>query len=106
MSEYDGFYYAMRTRGFSKNTMRSIRKIRCPRCGFEFSLVYARTFACAGCPEAVLGCEKIRCAKCDFEFLLVDTPEVHGEGDARDLAGHIMKVVKDYDDAYGIDPRR
>lgn len=106
MNELDGFYYSMRTRGFSKNTVRSIRKMKCPRCGFEFSLIYARTFACAGCPEAVIGCEKVRCAKCDHEFFILNTPDVHGEKDARDLSDHLAKVVKDYDESCGIDPRK
>lgn len=63
------FFQAMNEHGFSDNSTASVRKtLTCPRCGFNFSLVYARAFACQGCSEAMRGCPKVRCNKCDFEF--------------------------------------
>lgn len=102
----DGYYQAMRSRGFSENTMKSIRKMRCPVCGFEFSLVYARTFACAGCPHSVTSCPKVRCAKCDHEFYIEEMKEVQGEGEARSLTDHISNIVTEYNEAYGLKKSR
>lgn len=65
----------------------------CPRCGFEFSLVYARTFACQGCSEAAKGCPKVRCAKCDMEFPLQQSSDVHNAIQERTLADHITSIV-------------
>ena len=97
----DGYYSAMRSRGLSPATMRSVRKFCCPACGFEFSLIYARTIACRGCSKAVSGCEKVRCAKCDHEFPIRDTPEVHGKYQERIMADHISKIVTDYNAGMG-----
>lgn len=98
----DSYYDAMKSRGFSKDTMKSIRKsIKCPQCGFEFSLVYARSFACRGCPESVSNCPKVRCAKCDHEFFLKGTPEVKNEQQGRSLQDHISKVMTDYYEEQG-----
>ncbi|HUV24387.1 MAG TPA: hypothetical protein VMW26_03050 [Methanomassiliicoccales archaeon] len=102
----DGYYQAMKTRGFSENTMKSIRRMKCPVCGFEFSLVYARTFACAGCSNAIAGCPKVRCAKCDHEFYIEEIPEVNGKRAARSLADHISDIVEDYNESYGLKKNR
>ena len=32
----DRYYQAMRQKGFSSNTMDSIRKVKCPKCDTEF----------------------------------------------------------------------
>ena len=45
----NGFFEAMRAKGFSNCTTASVRKLTCPDCGFQFSLVYARAVACQGC---------------------------------------------------------
>lgn len=93
----DSYYQAMKSRGFSENTMNSVRKtIKCPQCGFEFSLVYARSFACRGCPESVSGCPKVRCAKCDHEFYIDKMSEVKNKYQGRSLQNHISKVMTDY----------
>lgn len=53
----------------SSGFLRTAKKrIRCPRCGFEFSMVYGRALACQGCRKAATGCPNARCVKCDFEF--------------------------------------
>jgi protein-arginine kinase activator protein McsA len=42
--------------------------LRCPECGSAFSLLYARTIACAGCPHTFTECVNVRCPRCDVEF--------------------------------------
>lgn len=89
----------MRAKGIPYETTASVRKFSCPNCGFSFSLVYARTFACQGCSEATRGCPKVRCAKCDHEFFLKDTPDICGDLQQRFMSDHICDIVnKRYDD--------
>ncbi len=103
----DGYWETMKSKGFSPNTMRSVRKtITCPNCGFVFSLTYARTIACRGCAEAVGNCPKVRCAKCDNEFYLRTMNEVGDEYRERSLADHFSNVVTDYYDERGIKKKR
>jgi uncharacterized C2H2 Zn-finger protein len=42
--------------------------VRCPKCGEQFSKIYARSVNCLSCPEVLNGCKYIRCPKCDHEF--------------------------------------
>lgn len=98
----NGFYESMRSSGFSYETTASVRKFACPKCGFKFSLLYGRTFACQGCSEAVRGCSKVRCPKCDVEFPIMDTPEIHGTEQQRVLADHICGVVNKHYDGLGV----
>ncbi|MCC6042590.1 MAG: hypothetical protein LM598_03050 [Candidatus Verstraetearchaeota archaeon] len=49
----------------------STRIIRCPKCGYEFDLSYARTFACGGCPSSAIGCQYARCPMCGHEWPLM-----------------------------------
>lgn len=103
----DGYWDAMRAKGFGPDTMRSVRKtITCPQCGFVFSLTYARTFACRGCAQAVSGCPKVRCAKCDHEFYLREMSEVGDPYREHHLAKHITEVVDDYYKERGIKKTR
>lgn len=97
----DGFLEAMRSKGFSYNTTKSLRKFRCPTCDFEFSMMYARTIACQGCSEAVKDCPKVRCAKCDTEFFIGETPEIHNEWQERSISEHISNVVTKYQQDMG-----
>lgn len=97
------YFNAMKSKGFSFNTTASVRRFECPRCGFKFSLVYARAIACQGCSEAVKGCPKVRCNKCDYEFYLAETPDVLDKNQERTLADHICKVVNKRDDGLGIE---
>ena len=90
------YFEAMRAHGFSYNTTAAVRKLQCPRCGFEFSLVYARTFACQGCSEAARGCPKVRCNKCDLEFPL------HNARQERTLADHMNNIIVQRNNDLGI----
>ena len=97
------YFDAMKAHGFSYNSTASVRKsLTCPRCGFQFSLVYARTFACQGCSEAVRGCPKVRCAKCDCEFPIGASEDVFGSIQERTLADHINGVVDQRNKDLGI----
>lgn len=89
--------------GFSYNTTASVRKMTCPRCGFRFSLTYARAIACQGCSEAVRGCPKVRCARCDHEFYLSEGGIVHGGPQQSDLADHICRIVNNRHENRGIE---
>lgn len=102
----EGFYEAMRSKGFSPDTIRSLRKFKCPVCGFEFSMIYARTIACQGCPEAMKNCPKVRCSKCDTEIMIRDTPEVFGKDQEHHMADHISHIVTKYNYDIGRNGRR
>lgn len=97
----DGYMEAMRKEGISYETTASIRKFKCPQCQFEFSMVYARTIACKGCPEAIKNCPKLRCARCDHEFYINETPWVNNKLQQRWMSNHINNVVTNWRDQYG-----
>lgn len=99
----NAYFEAMQAKGFSFNTTASVRKFDCPRCGFGFSLAYARAIACSGCSESVKNCPKVRCAKCDWEFNLRDTPDVFGKVQENTLADHICKIVNRRNEGTGIE---
>lgn len=97
MTQIDPSYSeAMRSKGFSHDTLSVLRKIECPVCGFSFSLTYARTFACRGCPMAVKSCPKARCAKCDHEFYIKEFDHVATKHGERRVADHMSNVVEEY----------
>ncbi|MDR2699016.1 MAG: hypothetical protein LBB30_05010 [Candidatus Methanoplasma sp.] len=102
----DGFYEAMRQKGFSYNTTASLKKFTCPYCGFEFSMIYARTFACQGCSEAWKNCPKVRCDKCDTEFFMTETPQINDVYQQRAISEHITKIVTKYNNDMGYKPSR
>ncbi|MBE6527882.1 MAG: hypothetical protein E7Z64_01750 [Thermoplasmata archaeon] len=88
------FFQAMNDYGISNNETASVRKtLTCPRCGFNFSLVYARAFACQGCSEAIRGCPKVRCNKCDYEFPLSASQDVQNKIQERSLADHMSNFM-------------
>jgi len=66
--------------------------IICPRCGFRFSITYARTFACQGCELAILGneCKFIKCPRCGYEFAL------DSSGDTLSLSEALKKFKPRY----------
>lgn len=97
-----GYYETMNAYGFSNETVASLKKFDCPRCGFSFSLVYARAIACQGCSEATRNCPKVRCAKCDYEFYLDQTPEINSTHQQKVMANHICGIVNDRNDGIGI----
>lgn len=46
------------------------RDVRCPNCGFQFNVLYARAVTCKGCDKLFLSpsCEYVKCPKCGTEF--------------------------------------
>lgn len=96
-----GYATAMREHGVNWNTLASIRKVRCPQCGFTFSLTYARTIACRGCPKATQNCPKARCAKCDHEFYLQEMDHIGNKYAQRQVAHHASKVETAYNEQVG-----
>lgn len=97
------FFNAMNAKGFSNNTTASVRKFACPRCGFRFSLVYARAIACKGCSKAVTGCTKVRCEKCDCEFPISASPDVQNLIQERTLSDHICAIVNNRYTGQGVE---
>lgn len=99
-----GYAMAMKERGFGWNTLASIRRQTCPNCGFIFSLTYARTIACRGCPMATKNCPKVRCAKCDHEYYISEMAHVASERSEvaeRAVIKHQSKVEKTYNEQVG-----
>lgn len=93
---------AMSEHGVSWNTLATIRKSRCPQCGFEFSLTYARTIACRGCPMATKNCPKVRCAKCDHEFYIQEMSHASAAANLpKGQAKHQSRVERNYNDQIG-----
>jgi hypothetical protein len=97
----DNYYNAMRAKGFSRNTVDSVRKHKCPNCSFEFALVYGRTTACRGCAEAVNNCPKVRCPKCDHEWFMREVGHIADKYRENDVADHISDVITTYYDDMG-----
>lgn len=46
------------------------KAIKCPKCGFQFDILYARTVSCQNCNRMLssLSCEYVKCPRCGFEF--------------------------------------
>lgn len=100
------YYDAMKSKGFSYNTTASLKKFKCPNCGFEFTMIYGRTFACQGCSEAQKDCPKLRCEKCDEEFFIKETPQIDNDYQQKMMAEHICRIVTKYHDDLGNKPNR
>ncbi len=79
---------------------KATEKIRCPRCGLEFSLFQSRAIACAGCKQVAYGCRKARCLRCDFEFPL-DGTLVSNSVQERQLASYMNGIVRNYNKSVG-----
>ncbi|MEM2564698.1 MAG: hypothetical protein QXQ42_03275 [Candidatus Bathyarchaeia archaeon] len=45
------------------------KAIKCPKCGFQFDILYARTVSCQSCNRMLssLSCEYVKCPKCGFQ---------------------------------------
>lgn len=99
----NGYFDAMREKGFSYESTASVRKMTCPYCGFSFSLLYARAIACKGCSKAYYGCSKVRCAMCDSEFPLRCSKDINSVAQERRLSAHLASVIKNDMDSKGIE---
>ncbi|RLE77520.1 MAG: hypothetical protein DRJ56_02195 [Thermoprotei archaeon] len=81
----------------SREARKSLELVRCPKCGREFSLIYARAMACWGCPRAAMSCTLVRCPYCDAEFPLESLRTMRGRGEAQSVARYLSRVVRDYE---------
>lgn len=96
----------MHNSGISYDLMQTQEQMRCPRCDFEFNLMYSRAFACVGCRYAVMGCDAVRCPKCDLEFKIKDSGHGMGKESAQHIANVISKIMKDHGNDFGESPAR
>ena len=97
----------MRQYGVTRTFLKANQWVKCPACGYEFNLMYARSIACQGCPQAVLGCDLMRCPKCDFEFRLTDMrPVITSREDATRMAKYVARALRRYHEDFGESPRR
>jgi DNA-directed RNA polymerase subunit RPC12/RpoP len=61
----------MEERGMSALRFKVKRDIvRCPKCGYRFSVSYSRAFACSGCYMASFKCDYVKCPNCGYEFMV------------------------------------
>jgi uncharacterized C2H2 Zn-finger protein len=96
----------MRMAGITPKLLKSKKMIRCPRCNYEFNLMYSRAIACQGCPSAVYGCNLVRCPRCDHEFPLIKSGLARTKSSARSLDNYMAKIISDYYRNFGKSPRR
>ncbi len=96
----------MRHSGISEDLLKTRKMIVCPRCGFEFSLMYSRAFACMGCRYSVSGCEAVRCPRCDLEFRMDEVQLATDKASSRQLSKYISRVMSDYFKDFGESPSR
>jgi len=96
----------LRQLSVDRKFFESTKMIKCPTCGFKFSLIYARATACIGCPDSVLGCELVRCPSCDKEFEIERVGITSTKGGSRSLAERMSKVLSEYYGDFGEKPSR
>ncbi len=96
----------MHNAGVSDDLIKTRRPIRCPRCGFEFNLMYARASACQGCRYSVTGCDAVRCPRCDHEFKLNGTGLTADRTASKTLTDYMSKIMNDYFKDFGESPSR
>jgi len=101
-----GLPSCMRQLSVDKKFFESTRMVKCPMCGSEFSLVYARAIACIGCPDSVRGCELVRCPNCDREFELKIAGIASTKEGSRSLAERMSRVLSEYCEDFGEKPSR
>ncbi len=96
----------MHNAGISDELLKTRKLIRCPKCGFEFNLMYARAFACQGCRYSVTGCNAVRCPRCDCEFGLDGTGLAADRSSSKTLSDYMSRILADYFKDFGESPSR
>jgi DNA-directed RNA polymerase subunit RPC12/RpoP len=96
----------LRNIGVTEKLLKTKKLIKCPKCNFEFDLMYSRAIACQGCRYAILGCDAARCPKCDHEFSLKQTGLAKTKESSKELADYMSKIVADYIKSFGENPSR
>lgn len=90
----------MREMGVTPNLMKTTKKIKCPRCGLEFSLFQSRAIACKGCKKGAYGCQLVRCLRCDLEFPM-EGPLVKDRQQQKMLSSYMNNIVSNYNKSVG-----
>lgn len=90
----------MKQAGVTSALLKTTKKIKCPYCGFEFSLFQSRAIACKGCRKAAYGCQLARCLRCDAEFPL-EGPLVKDWEKQKLLADYMNGIVSKYNKSMG-----
>lgn len=85
---------------------KSTRRVRCPKCNFEFSLMYSRAIACQGCREAVFGCNLARCPRCDSEFRIDELSIASTKVRSKVMGNYMAATLSDYYKSVGEKPSR
>ena len=85
---------------------KSTKRVRCPKCNFEFSLMYSRAIACMGCREAVLGCKLARCPRCDSEFLLDELKIASTKIRSKVMGNYMAAILNEYYKSVGEKPSK
>ncbi len=85
---------------------QSTKRVRCPRCNLEFSLMYSRAFACQGCRDAIFGCNLARCPKCDNEFPLEEVKVTSSKEGSKIIGNHMATMIAEYLNTFGERPAR
>lgn len=62
----------------------------CPKCGRQFSVIFARVFACQGCREAVLSCPMLRCPLVCGKLSIVKDGKYAGRVDGPDYRRYML----------------
>jgi hypothetical protein len=86
--------------GVTPALLNTTKKIKCPRCGLEFSLFQSRAIACKGCKQGAYGCQLVRCLRCDLEFPM-DGSVVNGWQQQKALSGYMNNIVNNYNKSVG-----
>jgi predicted amidophosphoribosyltransferase len=94
-----------RQSGVTPALKKTTKRIKCPRCGAEFSLFQSRAIACKGCRKSTFGCQMVRCLRCDYEFPL-QGPIVKSWDKQKVLSDYMNGIIDRYYNSVGKKPSR
>ncbi|MCE5296882.1 MAG: hypothetical protein WC375_08600 [Methanomassiliicoccales archaeon] len=90
----------LRRAGVTPELMKTTKRLKCPRCGKEFSLFQSRAIACVGCPKSTTNCRYARCVHCDQEFPLQDF-NVATKEQEQFVSRYMNGILANYRDSVG-----
>lgn len=86
--------------GVTPQLMKTTKRIKCPRCGREFSLFQSRAIACVGCPKSTTNCNLARCVYCDTEFPLQEF-NVKNREQEKQISNYMNNILANYRQSVG-----
>ncbi|QLH74513.1 MAG: hypothetical protein HPY73_02970 [Methanomassiliicoccales archaeon] len=95
----------MRRAGVTPQLMKTTKRLKCPRCGKEFSLFQSRAIACVGCPKSTTSCRFARCVHCDQEFPLQEF-NVQTKEQEQFVSRYMNDIVANYRRSVGKEKNR